>query len=162
MKARAAWLWTVSWLMVPAACAAPAGDAADRDRRAAADSTAPAAAVASRGCTQEDLPALIVSLPGSEPGTRIVIEIAGSGPLRPGTWRLSPLRRDPALPGRSLARAELLRGGRSAGWLSGELVLERIAAGDRAVGRYSFTGPGGAVIGGRFEAQWEGGRSDCG
>jgi hypothetical protein len=121
-------------------------------------------ATARAGCTQEDLPALIISVrPPNRPGTELRFEIAGppAGTTQ-RRYRLSQLRRDPIGRATDLARAELRRNGQPIGWLSGEIVLERIARDNRAIGSYRVVGSDGAPFAGRFSASREPGPARCG
>jgi hypothetical protein len=145
-------------LALPAAAAcAPA----DRQPPGAAEAVE---ATAMAGCTQEDLPALIIRVrPANRPGTELHFEIAGppAAPL-PRRYRLSALRRDPGSRPADLARVELLRNGRSVGWLSGEIVLERLEPGDRAAGSYQVVENGAPPLAGRFVAGWNPRPAGCG
>jgi hypothetical protein len=121
------------------------------------------AATAGAGCTQEDLPALIVTLNGGRSG-EIRIEIAGMPHAFTGERRvqLSPLRRDSAKGTSELARAELRSEGRTATWLSGTVTLRSVKPGQGVRGFYRFKGPERRTYSGSFEARWSGSEGGCG
>jgi len=127
-------------------------------------------AFASRGCTQEDAPALEIYLtqsPSSAPREPqrpyIRFEIsAGSGDvIARGTYTLSRLRRDPGSAGR-IVRAELSEVGAQPIWLSGSLTLDRAAPAKQTAGRYDLTAPDGRQFRGDFSAEYSNAPATCG
>lgn len=121
-------------------------------------------AQAMAGCSQEDLPALIiVVVPRGSAGIELRFEIAGiPGTMSARRYRLSPLRRRDGGRPVSLARGELRRDGRDGGWLSGEIVLHRLAPGREVAGSYRVSGTDGIIVAGRFNAAWQAGAAGCG
>jgi hypothetical protein len=128
-------------------------------------------AVALRGCTQEDAPALEVYLTREPygghavPGTPYLrVEIAW------GDWQqlvgsdlvLVPLSRQGLAPQQPIARAELhLEQGASV-WLRGTLRLTRVEVEQQVEGSYDFVGPDVHAWMGTFTALWVLGRHQCG
>ena len=135
---------------IVAALAAPASVAAN---------VTPGSNSAAAGCTQEDMRALVLELTSA--AGPLSIEVAGVP--RPGARRLtlSGLRRDPATPPSELARASLRRGD-TVRWLSGTLILDRVAPGTDVSGSYDFRIAGDAPLRGRFHALWSNASADCG
>jgi hypothetical protein len=125
-------------------------------------------ATASRGCTQEDIPALVVILTEREwsasdslPVPHIRIEVAGPARGSSGHIELSPLHRDPAQ--RTLARAEFRDKGGQAIWLSGFVEIRGAAEGDAAVnGTYRFCTAENSCSTGSFSAPLRSGAARCG
>jgi hypothetical protein len=113
-------------------------------------------AVISSGCSQEDIPALII-----EVSPVLIIEIAGVDNA-PFSLLLSPLRRDPTELPRPFARAQLRRSATDSVWLMGELKISRLIHGKEATGSYDFNTSDGRRIRGYFKAIWRRGGSRCG
>lgn len=111
------------------------------------------------GCSQEDLPATLITL--SEDGEpQIEFEVTGLGDGHaPPVLRMTT---GPRTPGASyLARAAWVAGGgRTA--LSGTLSLSEVVPGDHLSGRYDLTAPDGRRIAGSFRAPWPRGAAGCG
>ena len=116
-------------------------------------------ATAGAGCTQEDMPALVLHLPSG--AGELAIEVAGSPKRGARVLALSGLRRDPATPPRDLARASLRQDNREE-WLSGTLRLRRVEPGAGAAGDYDFRRADGSHLRGRFATTWSPTRADCG
>jgi hypothetical protein len=134
------------------------------------DSTEARHAVARRGCTQEDLPALEIFLTrerwdGAAPEPRapyLRLEVAWGAWSRVGDRPLAllPLRR----------RAEdtlVVRGAwhvtpATPSWLTGTVRLRQVDVGRRVVGEYDVREPTGARRAGRFTARWVEAHSGCG
>ncbi|MEI9928650.1 MAG: hypothetical protein WDN44_14285 [Sphingomonas sp.] len=123
------------------------------------------AAAAMIGCTQEDLPATIVTVArGRASEGTLRIEIAGA-PQRadaPRRLALSPLRRAPGTNAADLARATLEIAGRPPVWLEGTVTIRRLLSGERVAGDYALRTPAGAALAGSFDAAWQPSRADCG
>lgn len=113
-------------------------------------------AVISSGCSQEDIPALIIEVPPV-----LIIEMVGVGHA-PFSLPLSPLRRDPRELNRPFVRAQLRGPVTDSVWLTGELKISCLIYGQKASGSYDFQTPDGRRIRGRFEAIWRRGGSRCG
>lgn len=130
-------------------------------------------AVAVRGCTQEDAPALEIYLTqrpfdgqGMPPKPYLHIEVAGTDwqPLVGRPLKLIPLSREGVDPQTTIVRAELDRGERSAQiFLAGTLRIKS-AQPDRPVeGHYDFGTHAGQRWAGTFRAAWQETRgSGCG
>jgi len=139
---------------------------------ARADSVGLGHAVARRGCTQEDAPALELYLsrasydgsPTAEPTEPYLrVEVAWGAWTRPGgeSLRLVPLDRR-AERQAPVVRAEWHAGRAAPVWLHGTLRLRRVEVGRRVVGSYAFEGPAGDRLSGRFTAAWVEARGGCG
>jgi hypothetical protein len=125
---------------------------------------------ATRGCTQEDAPALEIFLtpsvfagPGepAPPYIRIEIGSPANETIRSSSLTLSPLRRDPAQAGR-LARAELVRQGQDPVWLSGSLTLTEAVPGRQVAGRFDFATPTGLTLNRDFKTDYSARKVVCG
>jgi hypothetical protein len=114
------------------------------------------------GCTQEDVPAIIIRLDGlAAQAALLEIEIAGLGEaFLPVKIVLSPLRRETTI-NRVFARAAYLRG-REPQFLAGEIVITALDKDRRISGTYKLTMPNGVELSGTFDADWKPGRSVCG
>lgn len=114
---------------------------------------------AEAGCSQEDLPATIITLAdGGEPKVEFEISGLGSGQVPP-VLRMTTGRRIPGA--LYLARAWWVGdGGRMA--LSGTLTLSEVVPGDHLSGRYDLAAPDGRRIAGSFRAPWPRGAVGCG
>ncbi len=124
-------------------------------------------AVASAGCTQEDIPALEIVLTarswngeGSPPRPYVRIEVAGFPAGAEATIALSPLRRDPAL--RILARAELHGDDAPPIWLAGNLRIEAAGPGKPVKGRLSMCFSDASCATADFDTLWRPGPARCG
>ena len=126
--------------------------------------------VAMRGCTQEDAPALEIYLTrapfdGSgeppEPYIRVEISSSPTETITRGTFKLSPLRRDPDAAGR-VARAQLVERGHDPIWLTGTIVLSNVAPGQRVSGRLKGKTSSGKNLLGDFTAEYSKRTSVCG
>ena len=127
---------------------------------------APEEGEATNGCSQEDLPAVILrikSATASEP-VILTVEIAGQaqGSELPATVPLVPLRRDPSIPMKRFARARLERTGQPAVWLAGKIELESFVDQKEVTGHYDFQAPDGQVFRSSFRASWIAGVATCG
>lgn len=134
------------------------------------DSAAFPNALARRGCTQEDGPALEVLLTGApfdgkdeppKPYLRIEIEWGDFSRLRGKQIELIPLSRHGADPKKTVVRAELAAGGAPV-WLSGTVCLKLVDIGKRVEGEYQFAAPDKSVWAGKFKARWVAARHTCG
>ena len=112
-------------------------------------------AVARRGCTQEDAPAIEIVLStqtysgvGEPPAPHIRVEIASSPPegLRDVTLNLLALRRRPGEIGR-IARAELVDKGRDHFWLTGSVHIASLVPDQSVSGSYNFVWESGELKG---------------
>jgi hypothetical protein len=110
-------------------------------------------ALAMRGCTQEDAPALEIYLTEtpfdgvgdpSPPYIRIEVSSSPKETIAPTSLTLIQMRRDPTRPGR-IARAELVGAGHDSVWLSGTITLKEVSAGGDVSGRYDLTTPAGRL-----------------
>ena len=128
-------------------------------------------AVARRGCTQEDAPALEIYLTqrqfagvGQPPIPHIRIELAWTDWVRltDTTLTLAPLSRRGLKRNQPLVRAELNRAEHEQEWLTGTLVLRRIECQDVVEGSYDFAEPGDRRLRGTFSAKWVAGTGGCG
>jgi hypothetical protein len=125
-------------------------------------------ASASRGCTQEDLPALVVvltetvwSAEGSPPLPHVRIEISGVAPGSSERVELSPLRRDPTK--RTLARALFRDVDGSSTWLSGFVEIHNADdPGSSVRGTYRFCIPRDSCTTGSLSAPLRRGIARCG
>lgn len=104
-------------------------------------------AYATRGCTQEDAPALEIYLTKTPyagdgepaaPYLRIEISSSPQEEITPSSLELIQLRRNPAKRGR-IARAQLVEPDREPVWLSGVIELKEAIPGARVAGRYDVT-----------------------
>jgi hypothetical protein len=128
-------------------------------------------AVAMRGCTQEDAPALEIYLTqqpyrgqGFPDHPYLRIEVAGRdwGQLVRRDLDLSPLSRHDTDVRKPLVRAEVNRDRRPAIWLRGVLRLERIKADAEVEGSYRFMESDGREWAGVFKADWVVRSAGCG
>ena len=114
---------------------------------------------AEAGCSQEDLPATIITLSeGGEPRVEFEVSGLGSGQVPP-VLRMTTGRRTPGAP--YLARAAWVGGGERTA-LSGTLALSDVVPGDHLSGRYDLLAPDGREIAGGFRAPWPRGAVGCG
>jgi hypothetical protein len=127
-------------------------------------------AVARRGCTQEDAPALELILTrtlydgvGDPAPSYIRVEISSPPGERIGASRfeLIQLRRDPSNAKR-IVRAELVEASRPAVWMSGTVSLTEAVPGERVSGRYTLTAPGGQRFDSTFTAAYSAKAVTCG
>jgi hypothetical protein len=114
---------------------------------------------AEAGCSQEDLPATIITLAdGGEAKVEFEVSGLGSGQVPP-VLRMTTGRRAPGAP--YLARAWWVGGGGRT-VLSGTLALSEVVPGDHLSGRYDLAVPDGRRIAGSFRAAWPRGAVGCG
>ena len=127
-------------------------------------------AFATRGCTQEDAPALEIYFTEVQfkgdgtpapPYLRIEIASRPSETITSLSAELTPLRRDPARQGR-LVRAELMDAGLKSVWLSGRIDLKEAVPGAGVSGHFDFTSPAGAVFSRDFSAPYSNRSVACG
>jgi hypothetical protein len=123
-------------------------------------------ALATRGCTQEDFPAIEIVLTrgawdgtGAIPVPNIRIEVSGAPLDAQHDLQLTPLRRDPADP--LIVRAALRAGDRLT-WLTGTVRLRQQGNGTPVHGEYRFRADDGNVYQGTFDAQWRQRQVRCG
>jgi hypothetical protein len=145
-----------AWVAL-AACATPAIDFTE--------------AVARRGCSQEDAPALEVYLTrarfegGAEPARPYIrLEVAGRDytALLGKPVDLAPLSRAGRDPLKPLARAEYYGEGSTHQWLRGSITLQRVEP-DRSVeGSYELKGVADHEWAGKFSAPWIASAGGCG
>ena len=131
-----------------------------------------AIATVSQGCSQEDIPAVVVRV--SQPNasfdsaakSTLVIEIIGIADIySQGTNRslvLSPLRRDVAHLAEPFARAALEAAAGHRVWLTGIINIHRLVRGQVIVADYDFRLPSGERLAGGLHALWQGNNSACG
>ena len=129
-------------------------------------------AVANRGCTQEDAPALEVYLTrkpfngaGQPAKPYLRIEVGGRNwqNLLRKELQLLPLSRRGIDREKPLVRAELnLAGQKQTVWLRGTLKLTKLEAEKGVEGSYDFSGPGERKWKGAFKASWTKGSGGCG
>jgi hypothetical protein len=129
-------------------------------------------ALAHRGCTQEDAPALEIYLIGKPqqsaalpPKPYLRIEVAGRNwqHLLRKDLKLVPLSRQGTDREKPLVRAELnLAQQRQTVWLQGTLRLTKIEDEKEVTGSYDFTAPGERRWKGEFKAVWAKGGGGCG
>jgi len=126
-------------------------------------------AIARRGCTQEDAPALEIYLTNTPfdgvgdplpPYIRIEVSSSPEETLGPVSLTLIQIRRDPTKPGR-IARAQLVGVGNVNHWLVGNVTLTEAVPGGDVSGRYEFTTPTGK-LGGRITAKFVKRAAMCG
>lgn len=126
-------------------------------------------ALAMRGCTQEDAPALEIFLTEtplaetgdpSPPYIRIEVSSSPNEAIKPIALTLIQMRRDVSRPGR-LVRAELVEVGRDSVWLSGTITLSEVVPGRVVSGRYDLLTPAGKVSN-RFSAKYLNRTAVCG
>jgi hypothetical protein len=124
---------------------------------------------ATRGCTQEDAPALEIyftqtpfsgSGEPAPPYIRVEISSSPSEIIETVSLQLIQMRRDPTKPGR-IARAEFAEAGRAQIWLSGTIALNEAAPGRQVSGQYDFATPAGRRSG-SFSAEYPKGGAVCG
>jgi hypothetical protein len=127
-------------------------------------------AFAMRGCTQEDAPALEIYFTEAlfkgdgtpaPPYLRIEIASRPTETIASLSAELTPLRRDPAKPGR-IVRAELTEAGQKPTWLSGKIELKEAVPGAGVSGHFDFTSPAGAVFSRSFSAPYSNRSVVCG
>jgi hypothetical protein len=125
---------------------------------------------ATRGCTQEDAPALEIYLTQSPfagagepapPYIRIEISSHPDETIHSVSLTLIQMRRDPAKPGR-IARAELVEPGKDRVWLSGTIILNEAAPGQQVSGQYDFTTPTGLALNRSFKTDYSKRNAVCG
>jgi len=135
------------------------------------DSAAFPNALARRGCTQEDMPAIELFLTresfdgNAEPRKPYLhVEVAW-GDFTRLTGRdleLVPLKREEKHRSLPLVRAELAGEQGSPVWLSGQLRLTHVEVDKRVEGSYRFLAPDKSVLKGEFKARWVGTQQRCG
>jgi hypothetical protein len=127
-------------------------------------------AFATRGCTQEDAPALEIyftEAPFKGDGTpappylRIEIASRPNETIASLSVELTPLRRDPTKPVR-LVRAELTETEKKTTWLAGKIDLKEAVPGATVSGHFDFTSPAGAVFSRSFSAPYSNRSAVCG
>jgi hypothetical protein len=125
---------------------------------------------ATRGCTQEDAPALEIYLTQSPfagagepapPYIRIEISSHPDETIHSVSLTLIQMRRDPAKSGR-IARAELVEPGKDRVWLSGTIMLNEAAPGQQVSGQYDFTTPTGLALNRSFKTDYSKRNAVCG
>jgi len=128
-------------------------------------------ALATRGCTQEDAPALEIILTekrftgrGEPTSPYLRLELAWDTPDKLANKRfnlmpLSPTRREL---GAAIVRAEYHQARNRAVFLQGTLQLGRVAPGAGIDGSYRATLPDGSVLNDKFSAVWHDSSSVCG
>jgi hypothetical protein len=134
------------------------------------DSAAFPHALARRGCTQEDAPALEVLLTRTpydgkdeppKPYLHIEIEWGDFSRLAGKELELIPLSRHGVDPKKLIVRAGLVADGAPV-WLSGTLCLKRVEIDKQVEGSYRFAAPDKSVWVGKFKSPWVAGRHTCG
>jgi hypothetical protein len=129
-------------------------------------------ATARRGCTEEDLPAVLIFLSSEHPRSDsfppkpfIKIEIATTNlfSLKGQELALIPLNRNEGPQGKRVVRAQW-QSTESAKpiWLYGNMHIEDVDAAQRIRATYKFRGPSDEQLEGRFDAQWQSVASVCG
>lgn len=129
-------------------------------------------AVARRGCTQEDAPALEIYLTSKPHDSNaqpqkpyLRIEVGGRNwqALVGKDLELLPLSRRGSDRAKPLVRAELnLPTQSDTVWLEGNMKLVNAEAEKEVTGSYDFTGPGECKWKGEFKAVWTKGGGGCG
>jgi hypothetical protein len=129
-------------------------------------------AVARRGCTQEDAPALEIYLTKErwdgrgEPASPFVrFEVAWTdwAQISDSSLALVPLSRQGIDRRQHVVRGELkLAEGKSSSWLTGRIVLKRVEMNRRAEGSYDLVGPDKGSLLGSFNAVWIESSGGCG
>ncbi len=126
-------------------------------------------ATATRGCTQEDAPALEIYLTHaaydgaqepSPPYLRIEIASTPAEPLRRAPMTLVPLRREAF--SAPIVRAEYVGLKREHAWLAGTVTLTDGAQGGPLAGRYDFAAPNGKRFKSTIHAAWNARPAVCG
>jgi len=126
-------------------------------------------AFATRGCTQEDAPALEIYLTPSAydgatdptpPYLRFEISASPTEDLSNLSLELQPLRRSGGAT--KIARAEWVTAPRNSTFLSGTLNLEKALPGSQIAGRYQLITPNGQHLNQSFQAPWPTKSSVCG
>ena len=136
------------------------------------DSAAVRHAIARRGCTQEDLPALEIVLSRerydgtaeTEPPTPYLrLEVAWGAWAHAGGRPLAlvPLNRN-VMKDAPVARGAWHVDPTIPTWLTGTVRLQQVDVGRRVVGAYDTRGPDGVRRAGRFSASWVETRGGCG
>ena len=135
------------------------------------DTTEVRHAVARRGCTQEDLPAVEIFLSHARwdgsaatepPAPYLRLEVAW------GAWSRAGGRPLALIPLRRHAEDSLVVRGAwhvtttTPVWLQGTVTLREVSVGHRVVGEYDVREPGGTRRVGRFTAAWVDARGGCG
>jgi hypothetical protein len=120
-------------------------------------------ATATSGCSQEDYPAVVLTLSSEVLDAPPVahIEIVGAPPP-PFEIALSPLRRDPTHLTEPFARAWKLRASGEPAWLSGTLRVQRLVPGEGVDGHLDFRAPDGGTGHVDFHAIWQASSGGCG
>lgn len=128
-------------------------------------------ALARRGCTQEDVPALELFLThdaydgkGEPPKPYLHMELAWGDftKLVGRDLDLIPLSRQGVDRSKPLVRAEAAPAQGASVWLSGRLRLSRVVVDQRVEGSYRFIAPDQTVWVGKFTASWVAGPHTCG
>jgi hypothetical protein len=127
-------------------------------------------AYATRGCTQEDAPALEIYLINTalgkakeppRPYIRFELSSSATEPIPQGSFELSGLSRDPKKMGR-IVRGELAEPGRNSVWLSGSLTIEISETGKQVRGQYQVKAPDGRSWKDTFVAEYSYRQTFCG
>ena len=129
-------------------------------------------AVARRGCTQEDLPALEIVLSRERydgaaemepPVPYLRLEVAWGAWARAGGRPLTlvPLNRN-VVKDAPVARGAWVADPTTPTWLTGTVRLQQVDVGRRVVGAYDVRAPDGARRAGRFTAEWVTQHGGCG
>ncbi len=87
------------------------------------------------------------------PYIRIEISSPPGETIQSLSFELSPLRRDPAKPGR-LARAEIVQPDKDRVWLAGTVTLTEAAPGRQVTERFDFATPAGLTVNRSFKADY--------
>lgn len=160
---------TAAVTLVLSLAACVAGDDSASNKNVAEDKTTVIAqvkntqtAVAYRGCTQEDAPALMIRLENvGQSQATVEIELAGMEKVSwPMTIVLSPLRRK-NVGERTFGRAVYLAG-KDPYFLEGEIEITALETDRHIKGSYSLTLPDGVHVAAAFSANWRVGAVACG
>jgi len=150
-----------------AACAAgdetaPGNDSSEDETAVIGQFKTAQSAIAYRGCTQEDAPALMIRLENvGDAKATVEIEVAGTENASwPMKIALSPLRRE-NVGVRTFGRAAYL-GGKEPSFLEGEIVIAIVEKERRIEGTYALRLPDGARVAGAYTAEWRAGAVACG
>lgn len=129
-------------------------------------------AIARRGCTQEDAPALEIYLTrkrfegqGEPAQSYLRIEVAWTDWTRiaDSSFDLIPLSRHGVNPKQHVVRGELkIAGEKASSWLSGRLVLKNVDQGRQVEGSYDLLTPDRNPLRGTFRANWIERGAGCG
>ncbi|MGA2270371.1 MAG: hypothetical protein ABSH44_18005 [Bryobacteraceae bacterium] len=128
-------------------------------------------ALARRGCTQEDAPALELFLTREafdgkneprKPYLHMEIAWGDFSKLVGKDLDLIPLNRNESDRSKPLVRAEVASEQGAPVWLSGQLRLSRVEVDKRVEGSYQFLAPDQTVWKGQFKARWVAAQQRCG